>query len=91
MRGAEDSLETAIAGSFDTSEIDRGALGDIQPGIVIARDGRGVLDPLDPVTFGPDPRLARRRAFRLAERPHQTIVVGEHSEHRAGVGPRRAQ
>jgi uncharacterized protein (DUF1015 family) len=40
VRGALDALEAAIARSFEVSEIDRGALGDIQPGIVIARDGR---------------------------------------------------
>ncbi|MEX2046285.1 MAG: DUF1015 domain-containing protein, partial [Chloroflexota bacterium] len=39
VRGAEEALETAIARSFDAGEIDRGALGDIQPGIVVARDG----------------------------------------------------
>jgi len=39
VRGAEDALESAIARSFDASEIDRGALGDIQPGIVVARAG----------------------------------------------------
>lgn len=39
VRGAEDALESAIARSFDASEIDRGALGDIQPGIVVARGG----------------------------------------------------
>ena len=37
--GAEAALESAIARSFDASVIDRGALGDIQPGIVVARDG----------------------------------------------------
>ncbi|MGH2491605.1 MAG: DUF1015 domain-containing protein [Candidatus Limnocylindria bacterium] len=40
VRGAEDALESAIARSFEVGEIDRGALGDIQPGIVVARDGR---------------------------------------------------
>ena len=40
VRGGEDALEAAIARSFDVGEIDRGALGDIQPGIVIASDGR---------------------------------------------------
>jgi uncharacterized protein (DUF1015 family) len=40
VRGAADALEAAIARSFDTGEIDRGALGDIQPGIVIVRDGK---------------------------------------------------
>ena len=39
VHGAREALESAIERSFDVSEIDRGALGDIQPGIVIARDG----------------------------------------------------
>jgi uncharacterized protein (DUF1015 family) len=39
VRGAEDALESAIQRSFEVSQIDRGALGDIQPGIVVARDG----------------------------------------------------
>ncbi len=40
VRGAEEALHSAIARSFEVSEIDRGALGDIQPGIVIAGGGR---------------------------------------------------
>ena len=40
MHGASDTLEAAIARAFDAGVIDRGALGDIQPGIVVARDGR---------------------------------------------------
>jgi uncharacterized protein (DUF1015 family) len=39
VRGAEDALDAAVARSFDVGEIDRGALGDIQPGIVVARGG----------------------------------------------------
>jgi uncharacterized protein (DUF1015 family) len=39
VRGAPDALESAIARSFDVSLIDRGALGDIQPGIVVAHEG----------------------------------------------------
>ena len=39
VHGADAVLESAIARSFDVSEIDRGALGDIQPGIVIAQGG----------------------------------------------------
>jgi uncharacterized protein (DUF1015 family) len=39
VRGGEEALEAAIARSFDVSEIDRGALGDIQPGIVVSRGG----------------------------------------------------
>jgi uncharacterized protein (DUF1015 family) len=38
VRGDAEALETAIERSFDVAEIDRGALGDIQPGIVVARD-----------------------------------------------------
>ena len=40
VRSAPAALEAAIARSFDVGEIDRGALGDIQPGIVIAQGGR---------------------------------------------------
>jgi uncharacterized protein (DUF1015 family) len=40
VHGADAALESAIARSFDVSEIDRGALDDIQPGIVVAQGGR---------------------------------------------------
>lgn len=40
VHGAEAALESAIARSFDVGEIDRGALGDIQPGIVVAQGGK---------------------------------------------------
>ena len=40
VRGADNALESAIARAFDVSEIDRGALGDVQPGIVVVREGR---------------------------------------------------
>jgi len=40
VHGADAALKSAIARSFDVSEIDRGALGDIQPGIVVAQGGR---------------------------------------------------
>jgi len=39
VRGAEDALEFAIARSFDARVIDRGALGDVQPGIVVVAGG----------------------------------------------------
>src|SRR6266540_1305197 len=39
VHGASDTLEAAIARAFDAGVIDRGALGDIQPGIVVVRDG----------------------------------------------------
>jgi uncharacterized protein (DUF1015 family) len=39
VRGGDEALESAIARSFDVAQIDRGALGDIQPGIVVLRGG----------------------------------------------------
>jgi uncharacterized protein (DUF1015 family) len=39
VHGADDALEAAVARSFEVSTIERGALGDIQPGIVIAQRG----------------------------------------------------
>jgi len=39
VQGADEALESAIARSFDAAPIDRGALGDIQPGIVVAHGG----------------------------------------------------
>ncbi len=40
VRGGRAALDAAIARSFDASPIDRGALGEVQPGIVLVRDGR---------------------------------------------------
>src|SRR4029079_9213034 len=39
VRHADAALESAITRSFDVSEIGRTSLGDMQPGIVIARGG----------------------------------------------------
>ena len=39
VHGGAAALETAIAASFERVPIDRGALGDTQPGIVLAHDG----------------------------------------------------
>jgi uncharacterized protein (DUF1015 family) len=39
ITGARAQLEAAIARSFDTSPIDRGGIDDVQPGIVVVRDG----------------------------------------------------
>jgi uncharacterized protein (DUF1015 family) len=39
VRESSAALDAAIARAFDTSPIDRGALGDVQPGIVLARAG----------------------------------------------------
>jgi len=40
VSGGAGALDAAVARAFDASAIDRGALGDIQPGIVLVRDGR---------------------------------------------------
>ena len=39
VTGGRDALDAAITRSMDTAIIDRGALGDTQPGIVLVRDG----------------------------------------------------
>ena len=40
VHGAARELDAAVARSFERSSIDRGALGDLQPGIVLVRAGR---------------------------------------------------
>ncbi|HUQ40864.1 MAG TPA: DUF1015 domain-containing protein, partial [Candidatus Limnocylindrales bacterium] len=40
VRGARAALDAAVSRSFDAAPIDRGGLGDVQPGIVLVRDGR---------------------------------------------------
>jgi uncharacterized protein (DUF1015 family) len=40
VAGGGAALDAAIARSFDAAPIDRGGLGDVQPGIVLVRDGR---------------------------------------------------
>jgi uncharacterized protein (DUF1015 family) len=68
VRGAEEALESAIARSFETGEIDRGALGDIQPGIVVVRDGRFRSLALRPSTdLGALPTAWRTLPVALAE------------------------
>ena len=46
VRGSDAALDRAIARSFDAVPIERGALGDTQPGITLARDGS--LQRLEP-------------------------------------------
>lgn len=40
IRGADAAIDEIVQRNFATAVIDRGALGDTQPGIVLARDGR---------------------------------------------------
>jgi uncharacterized protein (DUF1015 family) len=67
VRGAEAALESAIARSFDVSEIDRGALGDIQPGIVVARGGFRALTPRQSIDLSALPNAWRTLPVALAE------------------------
>ncbi|MDP9245685.1 MAG: DUF1015 domain-containing protein, partial [Chloroflexota bacterium] len=39
LRGADAAIDEVVPRNFDTAVIDRGALGDTQPGIVLVRDG----------------------------------------------------
>ena len=39
ITGGRDAIDAAVGRSMDTAVIDRGAIGDIQPGIVLVRDG----------------------------------------------------
>jgi len=68
VRGADDALEAAIARSFDVGEIDRGALGDIQPGIVVARGGSfRALTPRQTTDLSALPSAWRTLPVALAE------------------------
>jgi uncharacterized protein (DUF1015 family) len=68
VRGAEAALESAIARSFDVGEIDRGALGDIQPGIVVAQGGRfRALTPRPSIDLSALPNAWRTLPVAFAE------------------------
>jgi uncharacterized protein (DUF1015 family) len=68
VRGAEDALEAAIGRSFEASEIDRSALGEIQPGIVVARGGSfRALTPRSTADLSPLPTAWRTLPVALAE------------------------
>jgi uncharacterized protein (DUF1015 family) len=91
VRGAEDALEAAIARSFETGQIDRGALGDIQPGIVVARGGVfRSLTPRSTTDLSALPSAWRTLPVALAEellvRPAQQAgakIAYEHDTERA--------
>ena len=68
ISGATGALDAAVARSFTSSVIDRGALGDVQPGIVIARDGRFTrLEPRANVDLSRLPAAWRELPVALAE------------------------
>jgi uncharacterized protein (DUF1015 family) len=91
VRGGDDALESAIARSFETSEIDRGALGDIQPGIVVARGGTfRALTPRSTADLSGLPAAWRTLPVALAEellvKPAQAAgaeIAYEHETERA--------
>ena len=91
MHGAHDALEAAVARSFETSEIDRGALGDIQPGIVVARGGTfRALTPRSNADLSRLPAAWRTLPVALAEellvKPAQAAgaeIAYEHDTERA--------
>jgi uncharacterized protein (DUF1015 family) len=91
VRGGDDALESAIARSFETSEIDRGALGDIQPGIVVARGGTfRALTPRSTTDLSGLPAAWRTLPVALAEellvKPAQAAgaeIAYEHDTERA--------
>jgi uncharacterized protein (DUF1015 family) len=91
VRGADDALESAIARSFDVAEIDRGALGDIQPGIVVARGGTfRSLTPRSSTDLSRLPTVWRTLPVALAEellvKPVQAAgaeIAYEHDTERA--------
>ena len=91
VHGADDALEAAIARSLETSEIDRGALGDIQPGIVVARGGAfRALTPRTSADLSGVPAAWRTLPVALAEellvKPAQAAgaeITYEHDTERA--------
>jgi uncharacterized protein (DUF1015 family) len=91
VRGGDEALESAIARSFDVGEIDRGALGDIQPGIVVTRGGTfRSLTPRSAVDLSALPPAWRTLPVALAEellvKPAQRAgaeIAYEHDTERA--------
>ena len=67
VSGGADAVTAALR-SFDASPIDRGALGDIQPGIVIVRDGTYTrLEPRAGADLSKLPRAWRELPVAIAE------------------------
>ncbi|HEV8228990.1 MAG TPA: DUF1015 domain-containing protein [Candidatus Limnocylindria bacterium] len=91
VRGAAAALDAAIARSFDAVEIDRGALGDVQPGIAAVRGGRFRALELRPdVDLSSLPAVWRTLPVAIAEellvRPARDAgaeIVYEHDTERA--------
>jgi uncharacterized protein (DUF1015 family) len=68
IQGGAAVLDAAVARSFDASPIDRGAFGDIQPGIVLVREGRFTrLEPRIDIDRSALPAAWRELPVALAE------------------------
>lgn len=67
ISGGDKALELALR-AFDAATIDRGALGDVQPGIVLVRDGRFLrLEPRPDADLSALPEVWRRLPVAIAE------------------------
>jgi uncharacterized protein (DUF1015 family) len=99
VAGGDATLDGAIARSFDASPIDRGALGDIQPGIVLVRDGRFTrLEPRADADRSALPTAWRELPVAIAEelllraaREVGADVTYEHDTDRAITAARRGR
>ena len=68
VSGASAALDAVVARSFTSAPIDRGALGDMQPGIVLVRDGRFTrLEPRADMDLSAVPVAWRELPVALAE------------------------
>jgi len=68
VSGALSALDEAVRRSFHASPIDRGALADMQPGIVLARDGQFTrLEPREDADLAAMPEAWRELPVALAE------------------------
>ncbi|MDQ6858877.1 MAG: DUF1015 domain-containing protein [Chloroflexota bacterium] len=68
VRGADAAIDELVPRNFDTAVIDRGALGDTQPGIVLVRDGRfSALTPKPDLDLSAMPESWRTLPVALAE------------------------
>ena len=96
VRGASSALDAAAARSFERSPVDRGALGDVQPGIVLVHDGRfSRLEPRADADRSRMPSAWRDLPVALAEelllkdvRAAGAEVEYEHDTDRAIAGAR---
>ena len=91
VKGARAALDAAVARSFDTAPIDRGGIDDVQPGLVIARDGaftrlevkRGVDRSTMPAAWRDLPVALAEELLVKAAREADAEIAYEHDIDRA--------